>query len=43
MRTAAAAAAEYAADHDSDLIGHIKASACARQGRERHNVLDHCL
>ena len=32
---ASAAAVEYSAEHDGDLIGHIKAAACARQGEKK--------
>lgn len=41
MVTGAAAASvalatvEYSAEHDGDLIGHIKAMACARQGERK--------
>lgn len=33
--SAALAAVEYSAEHDGDLIGHIKATACARQGERK--------
>ncbi len=40
----AVAAVAYSAEHDGDLIGHIKAVACAQRGeKKRRNALDHCL
>lgn len=32
---ASAASAEYSAEHDGDLTGHIKAAACAQQGEKK--------
>lgn len=33
--SAVAATVDYSAEHDGDLIGHIKVKACARQGERK--------
>lgn len=33
--SAAVATVKYSAEHDGDLIGHIKAKACALQGERK--------